>query len=250
MTSNSTTNTQITPDKLRTDFIGMAFALAIGEIGLEIGRLYDKGVRLRDHWYLIAHIVLSVYIIASSWIGWNRSKSKGNQEKVKDAFSVPFAILLIDLYLVICYFIIVQSIGKDPLIPDCRNQVYWSIMIFGTYIIWDFFSKFIIEDDVTLKFRIINTKQERKEYFNRFYQAPICLLITYFIVRPISLDNRPLNIVSKDTIVLCADIILILVFVLFRGMKGFENRPSKVPLYIFLPSILIVLTYGYYKLYI
>jgi hypothetical protein len=240
---NSNSSVIIEPDKLRIDFVGMAFGLAIGEIGLEIGKLYDAGIRLRDHWYLGTHILLSIYIIASSWIGWQLSPSQGNKDKLKDSFSIQFVILLIDLLLVICYFIIVQSIGKDPLRPSCSTQIFWSKIIFIVYIIWDFFSKCFVEDPVSCKSKFINNKPDLKKYLNRVYQAPICLVIIWFIISPISEDHRA-------NAVLCADLLLIFVFVLFRGLKGFDRTPSKVFLYVFLPSILLIITYVVYKLFV
>lgn len=221
------------PDKIRVEFIGMAFALAIGELGLEIGKLYLDGVSLREHWYLFTHILLAIYIIASSWVGWQLSESRGNEEVVKDPFSLSFLILLLDLLLVICYFIIVKSIDKNPESPTCNSEIYWSWFIFILYACWDILTKLIIEDKTSGK---IKREPILKKYFNRAYQAPICFCITYFII-------WPLRTVSTPKTVICVDIMLISVFILFRGMKSLKNNIKRVPIYILTPVVVFILSF-------
>jgi hypothetical protein len=218
-------NAPIKPDKLRTDFIGMAFALAIGEIGLEIGKLYTDNVSIRSHLYLATHILLAVYIIASSWIGWQLSESQGNKEELRDPFSLSFIILLLDLLLVICYFIIVQCIGQHPEKPSSENQIFWSLMIFAVYVVWDIFTKLIVEDPTT---GAAKRTKDLKSYLNRAYQAPFCFFIILFLVWPLRISTSPGKVI-------CIDTMLISIFVLFRGLKSFKNDWKKSGLYIFLP---------------
>ena len=92
-----------TPQKLRFDFIGMLFALAVAQVAVEIGDFYSHGSKIEDHYYVLSHLTLSIYIIASSWIAWQTSTSQGNKEALKDSFSLSFLILIIDMLLVIIH---------------------------------------------------------------------------------------------------------------------------------------------------
>src|SRR5450432_1243821 len=94
---------------LRFEFVEMLFALAIGQVGIEVGDLVIHKINFWDHPYIFTHLLLGTLIIALSWIGWKSSVARGNTENVISIYSVQFAILLVDLFLVICYFIIVKG---------------------------------------------------------------------------------------------------------------------------------------------
>ncbi|PCH68004.1 MAG: hypothetical protein COC06_10225 [Bacteroidales bacterium] len=221
-TADSTTEGNVA--KLRFDFIGMMFALAIAQVGVELGEFYNQGLSIRDHLYVLTHLLLAIFIISSSWIGWQKSKSKGNKEAIIDSFSLSYIVLLVDLFLVICYFIIVKGVEKPDSVVQIANgdsEVFWSLVIFGTYFIWDIITKLIdIVDHKTLAWKL-----RWKAFFKRGYQAPLCFGIVYFLFKPM-VDTD----ISDSVVIL--DIALILTFALFRGLKSdhifqMDNKKAK-----------------------
>jgi hypothetical protein len=96
--------------KLRHEFVGMMFALAIGEVGLQAASLVQAGNILH---YLPAysHLFLATIVIATSWVGWSLSWAPGGRADVTGIFQWEFVILLLDVALVIVYFILVRTIN-------------------------------------------------------------------------------------------------------------------------------------------
>jgi hypothetical protein len=221
---SSSSNTPNNNDAwLRLDFIEMMFALAVGQVGLEIGDFFDASMSISTHPYVMTHLILAVYIIASSWVGWQRSKSRGSREPLLNPFDKSFYMLLIDLFLVICYFIIVKGVDKPRLAnqenfkPDSMTEVAWSGIIFINYCVWDIIAKLINvvpENNYKLKLAW-------GEYLPRCYQAIICLLLGWIFILPTSHD------ISSRGVVL-TDIALLSVFVLFRALKSdFKRRSDR-----------------------
>jgi hypothetical protein len=69
--------------KLRHEFVGMMFAVAIGEVGLQAAALFKTGDFLR---YLPAysHLTLATIMIATSWVGWTLSVAPGARRDGRD----------------------------------------------------------------------------------------------------------------------------------------------------------------------
>lgn len=226
---------EIKPSKLRIEFIGMAFALAIGEIGVEIGKLYDKNIRIRDHPFIATHILLVVFITASSWIGWQLSTSRGNMSKLRDPFSLAFLVLLIDLLLVICYFVMGNNIGRAPTKPSANSEVVFSMAIFFFYCIWDILTKILVEHPSTYKISIVLSKK----CLLKVYQAILCLLIIYLFIWPIRNEFTSRGVI-------CIDILLLSVFIFFRALKKAADNGILFTWYVILPIIVFIIIIWYY----
>ena len=58
--------------RLRREFIGMMFAITVGEIGLQTAALVQAGRPLH---FLVAysHLFLATFVVAASWVGWSRA---------------------------------------------------------------------------------------------------------------------------------------------------------------------------------
>lgn len=222
--------------RLRFEFIGMMFALAIGQVGLEVGNFYENGLSLLNYPSVATHLTLVIFIIASSWIGWQTSKSKGNGELVLDNFGKSFLILILDLLLVIFYFIIaigVESQIGGVITPRVDNEIFWSLWIFGTYFIWDILTKliYIINSD-TLQFRF-----DFMTFLKRGYQSVLCFLLIWFLLKPMQNTNSQSHVVIID-------IALFLTFILFRGLKvidDFKDFTNRRKLILFTGVILPIL---------
>lgn len=133
--------------KLRHEFVGMMFAVTIGEVGLQTAPLVHTGCGV---YFLPAytHLILAAIVIAASWVGWTLSVAPGARNDVKKIFQWEFIVLLVDVALVICYFILVRTVnfapGERPFIAPASTVAKWIAVIFALYFVWDIVTKIII----------------------------------------------------------------------------------------------------------
>jgi hypothetical protein len=119
------------PRELRFVFVQMLFALTMGEIARQVAALVSQA-GIYEATVSYTHLILATFLVATSWVGWTRSEAS-KKLRVEDVFSWPFIVLLLDVFLVICYFIIVKraetpkSTGK--IIPSAENETFW-VLIF------------------------------------------------------------------------------------------------------------------------
>jgi hypothetical protein len=95
--------------KLRHEFVGMMFAVTIGEVGLQAAALVHVGHPAQ---FLPAyfHLVLATIVVATSWVGWSLSVAPGARQDVGGVFQWEFIVLIVDVSLVITYFILVRTV--------------------------------------------------------------------------------------------------------------------------------------------
>jgi len=139
--------------KFRHEFVGMMFAVTVGEVGLQTAAL----VKAKDFLHFLpaySHLILATVIIATSWVGWTLSKSRGGQKDVGGIFEREFLILLLDVALVILYFILVRAVdfvGEGETIrlrASARPEASWVWWIFLLYVIWDIVAKWPVKEKV------------------------------------------------------------------------------------------------------
>lgn len=99
-----------TEDPLRYAFVEMLFALAVSQVAIHAADLVGIQSSLLEKLPGFAHLTLGLIVIAASWVGWRQSQSPGMKEQIRSLFSVRFVGLLIDVLLVILYFILVRSV--------------------------------------------------------------------------------------------------------------------------------------------
>jgi hypothetical protein len=131
--------------KLRHEFVGMMFAITIGEVGLQAAALVKAG----HPWHFLpaySHLLLATIVIAASFVGWSLSPAPGAQEDVPNVLHPEFLVLLLDVLLVIVYFILVRSVefageGRPPEIAPAERVAFWIVVIFFMYLVWDILTK-------------------------------------------------------------------------------------------------------------
>jgi hypothetical protein len=132
--------------RLRHEFVGMMFAVTVGEVGLQVAPLVQRGSFI--HWLpAYSHILLATLVIAMSWVGWSLSVSPGARKDVTGVFQWEFLLLLLDVAMVITYFILVRTVdfaGTTPRIASAAEVAKWILVIFGLYLAWDFVTKVLI----------------------------------------------------------------------------------------------------------
>lgn len=195
--------------KLRHEFVGMMFAVAIGEVGMQTANLVQA-----HNWVhflpAYSHLLLATVLIATSWVGWTLSPSPGARTDVNKVFEWEFFVLLLDVLLVVIYFILARSVDitgekEIKLNASAAPEAFWVFVVFCVYLVWDLVTK------VSLY-----TKRKRSEPWFRNYGVRIvptlvCLILAYVTKRLVEGADPPH--------VLTADLALISLVLLFRALK-------------------------------
>jgi len=198
--------------KLRFGFVEMLFALTAAEIAIQFADLVLKVPRILSSAPAYTHLVLALSLVATSWVGWSKSEALGNIKDVESVFSWEFLVLLLDVLLVILYFIIVKGVdsektpdGHITIVPSAENETLWIMVVFAVYLIWDFLTKFVISEQKTVRARL-------SEFWNRGWVSVVCLLLAIFGWYTLRAVQGPRNVVL-------ADVSLLSLVFLFRALK-------------------------------
>jgi hypothetical protein len=212
--------------KLRHEFVGMMFAVAIGEVGVQTASLVRAG-----NWVhflpAYSHLFLTTIVITTSWVGWTLSPAPGARRDVRSIFNRDFLVLLVDVFLVIVYFILAKTVDvageKDvQLNASARPETLWILVIFGTYIFWDVLTKLLdyLENRSETEGR---EKQSFKEWFKKYgirmFPTIICFVTLIFA--------KPLFDRADSPHVLTADLALLSLVLLFRALKGLTKLATE-----------------------
>ena len=202
--------------QLHLTFVEMLFALAIGEVAIDVGDLVTLQVQgtinLPTSLPVYSHLLLATIVIAASWVGWRSSEFSGS--KIRSVFSLDFVELLIDVFLVVFYFLLVRlaelPTGSSGTVPaEASSETWMIVVIMASYALWDILS--CRTDGSKLKLRVWAS-------------------VTSFFLSLVALYLLPLESDSKGA-VLFMDTALIGLVLLFRAMKlrdwGHHTKGSK-----------------------
>ncbi|MDI6449788.1 hypothetical protein [Anaerobaca lacustris] len=133
--------------ELHWSFVAMLFALAIGEVAVGLSNLINLNIqghiRFRDGLPAYSHLLLAATVIAASWVGWRNSEYSGTH--VQSVFSLDFIVLMVDVALVVCYFLLAR-VAESPqrpsyaIIPDASREAWIIAVIMLIYVVWDLLS--------------------------------------------------------------------------------------------------------------
>jgi hypothetical protein len=210
-------------DDLRFKFVELLFALAIGEVGVQVGELVVKNIDLIRNPQIVSHLLLVTIIISSSWVGWKTSMATSNVKLIHSTIDKEYIILLLDLFIVVCYFIMVRSVvgyyiekENEPGVicntVTALNQTLWSMIIFGSYFVWDLVVRANWEKFRLKRFNIKDVFTEKSD-FRKFALECIPSLVGLIISICIFAVMRKTTGILKITIV---NFILIFLFLCFR----------------------------------
>jgi hypothetical protein len=201
--------------RLRHEFVGMMYAVTIGEVGLQAAAL----VKMGHPWHFLpaySHLLLATVVIATSFVGWSVSLRwvLGAQDNGPNVFHPEFLVLLLDVSLVIVYFILVRTVefageGRPPSIAPAERVAFWIKFVFILYVVWDF---------LTLK----------------AYSIPLRIWFGEFIVPTVicfglALWARCLVNGADCSHLVTADLALLSLVLLFRALKNFGAAFSRAP---------------------
>ncbi len=135
--------------EIKFGFIEMLFALVVGEIAVQSASLtVPTLLPLKSFPASYAHCVLSLLVVASTWVGWSRSQAPGHLKDTHTVLSPQFVVMVIDLLLVVVYFFIAKGVDVVPLkdgglkeIASAQNETLWIMVTFAGYGLWDLLTK-------------------------------------------------------------------------------------------------------------
>lgn len=210
--------------EVRFAFVELLFALTAAEIAVQISDVHSKAGISAIAAPAYVHLLLALILVAASWVGWSVSKAPGATKDVKEVFSADFVVLLIDVLLVIFYFIVVKGVDQVivnvdkslTVVASASHEAVWIAVIFGGYFLWDVLTKAIIGDDKAGGITVILHRLCGHAFWDRGWVSTACLalsLITWYVVR---------GLVSPGFVIL-SDFALLTLVLLFRALK----QPAK-----------------------
>lgn len=141
--------------KLRRELVALLFALAAAQIGILAAAVFQSrlppGVLVATWtWRLAAlsHLTLGLFVVSASWLGW--SKSRAAAKEIDSVVDPDFWAALLDISLVIIYFILICSVevvgsldSKDIVVspPSAIPESQWTVVAFLGYALWDIWTK-------------------------------------------------------------------------------------------------------------
>ncbi|TKJ38298.1 MAG: hypothetical protein CEE38_05945 [Planctomycetes bacterium B3_Pla] len=201
--------------QLHLTFVEMLFALAIGQIAIDVSKLIDyRAISEQTVWAVIpacSHLFLAAVVISTSWVGWRNSRFCGTQ--ITDVFTLDYIELFIDIALVVMYFILARAveIPNSPnatISPNASFEAWLVAIIITTYMFWD----------------LISGRGKLKEKFTqRLWVSFCCTVISWLLVW------HGIGGVGTVSAVLFADLCLIALILTFRAMKrcDFSKHDKK-----------------------
>jgi len=168
MSNQSESGTQ-----LHLTFVEMLFALAIGQIAIELSKIIDYQLMSTQPFLSVvpaySHLLLAAVVISTSWVGWRNSRFSGTH--IKDVFTLDYIELAVDVILVFMYFVLARAVD----IPDSPNDSFTPIasfeaktvaIIISTYAVWD----------------IVSCRTDSTKLKQRLWASIICTIISWCLV--------------------------------------------------------------------
>ncbi len=190
--------------QLHLTFVEMLFALAIGEVAVDTANLVSVevqgSVNFASSLPVFSHLLLATIVIAASWVGWRNSQFSGSN--IKSVFSLDFVELLTDVFLVICYFLLVRlaevpTSSPPAVIPNASDETWMIVLIMATYMFWD----------------LLSCRTDPAKLTKRVWASVACLILSVITACILPLHSH------SGTAVLLMDGALLTIVFLFRAMK-------------------------------
>jgi len=216
-----------TEDPLRYAFVEMLFALAVSQVAIHAADLVGIQSSLLEKLPGFAHLTLGLIVIAASWVGWRQSQSPGMKEQIRSLFSVRFVGLLIDVLLVILYFILVRSVEIEQksgatvhTSASALPESFWLMAVFVVYALWD-----LIAD--VFSAGCLPTLSLLRLLWKGVRVAVVCTASSLLCLALCYVAYRSAQSAVNGIAVALVDAALLTVVLLFRVVKAIENPLSR-----------------------
>jgi hypothetical protein len=227
--------------QLRFEFVGMLFALTMAEIAIQFADIVATGLPFQTALPAYSHLVLALLLVSMSWVAWSTSSAPGAQSDSKGIFTFAYLVLLLDVLLVVFYFILVKGVDivKAPNVPatvnpSLRVEATWLTIIFGGYVAWDVLTRAVFKpagDHTSLMERLTG-----RAFWERGWMSAACLCLMWGVsifVGDLSTPNK----------VILGDVVMISLIVLFRALR--DMRKSRSAVYLTIASAVTFLLSSY-----
>jgi len=213
---------QVDPSvQIRFAFVEILFALTVAEIATQFGTLVAAHRELVGNpAAAYSHLVLAGLVVAASWVGWSESTAPGARAPVHSVFSLGFVVLLVDVALVIFYFILARGVeitrtktGEMTVVASAANETFWVMMVFGGYLLWDVVTKAVSAGGSQ---RSLLNRLFGRELWKRGWVSAVCfcLAVLYWYL---------FNGVTCNFSVIAVDVGLLGIVLTFRALKQFAT---------------------------
>ncbi len=193
-----------TEDPLRFEFVELMFALAAAEVAVQVAPLAEQRFTV-FHAPAYMHAALALLVIATSWVGWKTSKAAGNRQVIRGVFEWPFAVLVLDVLLVVFYYGLAHGVEKPDqngqIHPSAKNETIVIALIFSGYVAWDILTK-----------RVMDRSSTWASVWPRLRWSVLCFalaLVTFALLMH----------VQRTAAVLLTDAALMMLVLAFRALK-------------------------------
>jgi hypothetical protein len=207
------------PKDARFVFVQMLFSLTAAEIARQIAELVLNHPLTWDSARVWASLILAAGVVVASWLGWSSSEAS-RQVKVTSLFDSHFVVLLIDLTLVVMYFLLVRGaalVKEKPHPASAENEAAIVATILALYFAWDVLTKAVIPSNNMTEF----FKNLRAEPMST--RGRISLQCMFLGVLPLLFVRW----VSTTGGVILVDLCLLCLTLLFRSRKEKKRRWSQ-----------------------
>lgn len=201
------------PRELRFIFVQLLFSLTMTEIARETADLILHGYEFWEASPAYAHLLLATAVVITSWVGWTMSAA-GRCLRVAKVFSWEFVILLVDVLLVLFYFILVRGVempkAGEQLMPSASNEARTIGLIFIFYFVWDVLTKAVVSEEgaASTFFRRLVSGRMKERGWSSF----VCMLLGGLAWLCLSDATGRIRVVLVDTS-------LLFLVLLFRAWK-------------------------------
>lgn len=218
--------------KLRREFVSMLFALATAQIAIVAFAVFMARVPVpntafpSEGWCraaALSHLTLALFVIATSWIGWSRSKAA--ERGVDGVFDADFLPWIVDVILVVLYFCLTSSVEVKGSIeshefsftfPSAYPETIWVLWLLVMYGVWDALTKWCVPGTVGLFKRVWHCVASTFASLTSILIAIGIWAMVKWVVQPRGADRCE----AFDAVLI--DCALIALVVLFRIMKSAE----------------------------
>jgi hypothetical protein len=204
----------------------MLFALAIAQIAINAAAIFAVSAALVIKIAAAAHLSVALLLIACSWVGWRLSRSPGVTEPVTGVYRKSFLDLLLDVLLVIVYFIIVQRAEINTVagqivveLTSASPEAIGVLSVFVIYVLWDLLTDVLSAKYIPEGIRFFSLKTFSAAFVSTFASI-LCLVLTAGVL----LAAKDTNSTAK---VVALDFALGAIILLFRSVKALETPLSR-----------------------
>jgi len=211
-------------------FISFLYASIATDIAKGFYRVICDDLEREREWFLGSHLVLSSFVLGTSWIAWTLAFQMGYIFPPKRVISWEALLVIIDFVILVIYFNFVAIVSRqresaqhcDSPEPYHKHASYWVGVILLMYVMWDIFADILIP---RFGARFAATASRPETYFWRHsWMSALCACLAWLAF--LRLKGVPL--VHKWRVI-AGDTALVTLILFYRALKQMSIDPGSMP---------------------